>query len=199
MQRETPSGEFCGVDEREAVIFAGSGATAGIQKLVHLFGADIRANTMVEQALEVWRHYPQIELLGSTSRPRLPIVSFQLRDSNGQLVHYQLVTRILSDRYGIQAREGCACAGPYVHRLLDIDCEQSRELRRAIGFGRELVKPGFVRVNFSPLMSNAECKFIIESICELASEIEDYLPHYVANPEAAVCEPVGRAQPSGVR
>lgn len=93
------------------------------------------------------------ELLGSAGRPRLPIFSFRIRDGRGGHVQHQLVTRLLSDRYGIQARGGCACAGPYVHRLLRIDGAASDRLRKAILSGNELEKPGFVRLNLSPLMT----------------------------------------------
>ena len=52
---------------------------------------------------------------------RLPIFSFRVRNGRGGFVHQQLATRMLSDLHGVQARGGCACAGPYVHRLLGLD------------------------------------------------------------------------------
>lgn len=79
-----------------------------------------------------------------------------VRGEDGGLVHHQLVTRILSDRFGVQTRGGCACAGPYVHRLLDIDAARSEAIRAAVRAGEEMEKPGFVRVNFSPLMFEDE-------------------------------------------
>jgi hypothetical protein len=85
-----------------------------------------------QRALAAWQDVPQIELLGSAAMARLPIFSFRIGDGKGGYVHQQLVTRMLSDRFGIQARGGCACAGPYVHRLLSIDPETSERIRQAI-------------------------------------------------------------------
>ncbi len=102
-----------------------------------------------KRALAAWRSHPNIELLGNLEADRLPIFSFRIRDGRGGYVHQQLATRMLSDRFGIQARGGCACAGPYVHRLLGISDEESDRLRSAILSGEEIEKPGFVRLNFS--------------------------------------------------
>ncbi len=99
------------------------------------------------KAFAAWQDVQQIELLGSPSMARLPIFSFRIRDGKGGYVHQQLITRMLSDRFGIQARGGCACAGPYVHRLLSIDPDTSERIRRAILNGDEIEKPGFTRLN----------------------------------------------------
>src|SRR5690606_40017335 len=76
---------------------------------------------------------------------------------------------MLSDRFGIQARGGCACAGPYVHRLLSIDADQSSYLRASILEGKEMLKPGFTRVNFSVLLTAEHVQYILESIDLLVS------------------------------
>ncbi|MDL5054809.1 aminotransferase class V-fold PLP-dependent enzyme [Oscillatoria laete-virens NRMC-F 0139] len=153
-------------------------------------GLDARAHAMCRAALARWRANPRIEVLGRAMHMHLPIVSFRMRDSEGRLVHHQLVTRIMSDCFGIQARGGCACAGPYVHRLLAIDDAQSRAIHQAIRFGAELDKPGFVRVNFSPLMSDAELETLIACVEQVAEDSESLSRHFTANPATAVFEPV---------
>ena len=75
---------------------------------------------LAARAIAAWSKVGRIELLGNLQARRLPILSFRVRDGDGGFVHHQLVTRMLSDRFGIQARGGCACAGPYVHELLHI-------------------------------------------------------------------------------
>ncbi|MCR2392788.1 hypothetical protein NSP07_23315, partial [Salmonella enterica] len=73
-------------------------------------GADLMARrnaAFVQRALARWQDDPRLELLGSLSAPRLPIFSFRVRNGQGGHVHQQLVTRMLSDRFGIQARGGC--------------------------------------------------------------------------------------------
>lgn len=157
-------------------------------------GVDLRAQQLCRKALARWRANPRIEVLGRAMDEHLPIVSFRVRDENGALVHHQLVTRILSDCFGIQARGGCACAGPYVHRLLGIDEQQSQAIHQAIRLGAELDKPGFVRVNFSPLMSNAEAERLIATVEQVASEATTLAHHFTANAATAVFEPVAASK-----
>lgn len=156
-------------------------------------GLDTRAAAMCAAAMARWCSHPRIEVLGCTQAERLPIVSFRLRDASGALVHHQLVTRILSDCFGIQARGGCACAGPYVHRLLGLDEDASQAIHHAIRAGQELDKPGFVRVNFSGLMSDAECERLIASVIRLAEDSERLARLFVADPSTAVFAPVAAA------
>ncbi len=125
---------------------------------------------LTERAVEAWKDSPTIRLLGGPRKDRLPIFSFIVDHADGRPFDYQLFTRTLSDRFGIQARGGCACAGPYVHRLLSISEELSNSLRSQILAGDESRKPGFVRLNFSVLMSDKDVDFILESIAELAKD-----------------------------
>jgi selenocysteine lyase/cysteine desulfurase len=74
----------------------------------------------------------------------------------------------LSEVYGIQARGGCACAGPYGHRLLHVDEANSAELRCQILAGHDELKPGWVRLNFSYLMRDETVRYIIKSLQTLA-------------------------------
>jgi len=91
-----------------------------------------------------------------------------------------LFTRALSDLYGIQARGGCACAGPYVHRLLQIDDAWSARLRAEILSGDESHKPGFVRLNLSVLMSDEKVGFILNAVKDLADRYETLADLYGA-------------------
>jgi hypothetical protein len=76
-----------------------------------------REQRLLRRALDRWRANPNLELLGNLEVPRLPIVSFRIRHGDRQL-HHELVVAMLNDLFGIQARGGCSCAGPYGHRLL---------------------------------------------------------------------------------
>ncbi|MBJ3777497.1 aminotransferase class V-fold PLP-dependent enzyme [Acuticoccus mangrovi] len=148
-----------------------------------------RNATLTARALARWSSEPRLELIGSLSAPRLPIFSFRVRDGAGGFVHHQLVTRMLSDRFGIQARGGCACAGPYVHRLLDIGHEESDHLRQAILEGREIEKPGFTRLNFSVLLSDEEVDFILDRVLQLACDASDYVRLYDFDRSRAIFAP----------
>ncbi|MBR3369339.1 MAG: aminotransferase class V-fold PLP-dependent enzyme [Rhodobacteraceae bacterium] len=129
---------------------------------------DTRHAALDARARAVWGRNPRLELLGMDKGPRLPIFSFRIRDGQGGYVHHQLFTRMLSDCYGIQARGGCACAGPYAHRLLGIDAAQSQSMLSAIQSGDEMAKPGWVRLNFSVLLDDAKADHIISAVDELA-------------------------------
>ncbi|MEO9527415.1 aminotransferase class V-fold PLP-dependent enzyme [Roseibium sp.] len=140
-----------------------------------------RQQEMRVRALSVWRNNPHLDLLGHQNAKALPIFSFQVRDANGKLVHHQLFTRMLSDVYGIQARGGCACAGSYAHALLDIDLEASVAIRASLDAGEEIEKPGWVRLNLSPLMCDEKVDFVIASVDRLAREQAAFSKYYVAD------------------
>lgn len=126
-------------------------------------------------ALDAWGDHPRLHLLGTDKPHRLPIFSFLVRDGNGRIVDEQLFTRLLSGLYGIQARGGCACAGPYGHRLLGIGRDLSEHLRAEILAGDTRRKPGFVRLNFSYMMDEPTVRYILDSVMELAETIDRHV------------------------
>jgi selenocysteine lyase/cysteine desulfurase len=145
---------------------------------------------LTQRAFAAWQNVQQIQLLGSVSMARLPIFSFRIRDGKGGYVHHQLITRMLSDRFGIQARGGCACAGPYVHRLLSIDPDTSERIRQSILNGDEIEKPGFTRLNLSVLLSDNNVRFILDSVSQLARDAAAYSALYTFDPARAIFSPL---------
>ena len=129
-------------------------------------------------ALEAWAQNPRLQLLGVDKMSRLPIFSFLVCGASGEMVHQQLFTRMLSDIYGIQARGGCACAGPYAHHLLGIEQAESELLWAELQAGHEMEKPGWVRLNFSYLMDEDTVNYIIDSVNALTCIAEDIAPRY---------------------
>ncbi len=149
-----------------------------------------RHRELNRRALSRWSKNPNMELLGADRPNRLPIFAFRIRDpKRGGHVHHQLFTRMLSDAFGIQARGGCACAGPYAHRLLGIDQERSEMLRAAIRTGAELEKPGWVRLNFSALMDDAKADHIIQCVDSLARNPYPLAELYACDPATARFKP----------
>jgi selenocysteine lyase/cysteine desulfurase len=144
-----------------------------------------RETEMNNMAIESWSQNPHLTLLGINHPHRLPIFSFLVSRSDGSHFHHQLFTRMLSDVYGIQARGGCACAGAYAHRLLNIDKVESAELFNKLNQGKELSKPGWVRLNFSYLMSNEKVQYVIDSVNDLTDRLEELEMRYTADPETA--------------
>lgn len=138
------------------------------------------------RAVNRLQEHPRIRLLGQFDNVKaLPIFSFQVLGANGALVHQQLFTRMLSDVFGVQVRGGCACAGPYAHALLGLGEQQSEALFSALSQGREIEKPGWVRLNLSYLHSDAQADRIIDSVLKLADEAEYWTAMYDCDPNTA--------------
>merc|ERR1719239_390735 len=77
---------------------------------------------MRSRALERWSHVENLEILGPGSSHQIPIFSFLIRHpETGLYLHYNYVVALLNDLFGIQSRGGCACAGPYMQKLLGLD------------------------------------------------------------------------------
>lgn len=65
-------------------------------------------------AFQVWHKNPNITILGNHKARRLPIFSMLIyHQDSGKFLHHNFVSVLLNDLYGIPARGGCACAGPY--------------------------------------------------------------------------------------
>jgi len=126
-----------------------------------------RNASLTHKAFATWGNDPCIEILAPSDQDRLPFLSFVPRGIDGQRLNYQDFTRALSDLYGIQARGGCSCAGPYVHRLMGIDDAWSDQLRTEILAGDTSRKPGFVRLNLSVLMDDDTVDYILGSVAAL--------------------------------
>lgn len=139
-----------------------------------------RNRDLAARAFAAWGDHPRLRILGADRQDRLPIFSFILDTPDGAPFDYHLLTRALSDLHGIQARGGCACAGPYVHRLLQIDDARSARLRSEILSGDLSHKPGFVRLNLSVLMTDAEVEFILGAVTDLADRYETLPGLYAA-------------------
>ena len=129
-----------------------------------------------------WGANPQITILGADKPHRLPIFSLIIRDGAGEVVSPQLFTRMLSDLYGIQARGGCACAGPYGHRLLGIEQAQSQAIHDALAAGDMVEKPGWTRLNFTYLDDTAKVARMLDAITELTAQIDQHRPKYAFDP-----------------
>jgi len=141
--------------------------------------ATIRAleESFIRRAIDEWSEHPNIEILGNHDAERLSIVSFTIKYENRYL-HHNFVVALLNDLFGIQARGGCSCAGPYGHALLGIDIETSMEFEQEITGGCEGIKPGWVRVNFNYFISDDVFDYIIEAVKLVAAHGWRLLPRY---------------------
>jgi selenocysteine lyase/cysteine desulfurase len=141
---------------------------------------------------QLWRHVARrwaasagIEVLGSQQAARLSIISFRIRHG-ARYLHHNFVVALLNDLFGIQARGGCSCAGPYGHRLLAIGPARSHALRAEIGHGCDGVKPGWTRVNLNYFISEATVGYIAAAVELIAADGYRLLPDYRFDPRTGL-------------
>ena len=167
-------------------------------KLKQEVGADEiekREARFIQRAIARWDENENIDVLGNHDARRLSIVSFTVRYRH-QYLHHNFVVALLNDLFGIQARGGCSCAGPYGHRLLGIDLERSHEFEREIGKGCEGIKPGWIRVNFNYFISEEVFDFILSAVDLVATSGWRLLPHYRFEPATGLwINRLGLAEP----
>jgi hypothetical protein len=151
-----------------------------------------REESFIRRAIASWSANPRIRILGHPEAERLSIVSFVVkappeRGNGGPMfLHHNYVVALLNDLFGIQARGGCSCAGPYGHRLLGIDLDTSHRFEEVITQGCEGIKPGWVRVSFNYFIADAEFRFILDAVDLVASEGWRLLPRYRFDPATGV-------------
>jgi len=138
-----------------------------------------REHELLSRAFERWKQSPQIEIMGNPDpQRRVGIVSFNIKEPQGRYLHPKYMTVLLNDLFGIQSRAGCSCAGPYGHRLLDIDLEHSEQYRSWISKGFTGIKPGWCRVSFHFTMDDAEANYIIDAVEFIAACGHLFLAQY---------------------
>lgn len=139
----------------------------------------------IRRAIDSWLTNPNIDVLGNPTSDRLSIVSFVIRFEGGVL-HHNYVVALLNDLFGIQSRGGCSCAGPYGHRLLGIDNETSHRFEDVIADGCEVIKPGWVRLNFNYFISEKEFQYLVDAVHMIATDGWRLLPLYTFEAETAL-------------
>ena len=137
----------------------------GVDAMLH------RERELVLHLLDRLKSIPRVEVLEPTHRKRLGIVSFVMKDA-----HYDEVVEMLNDRFGIQTRGGCSCAGTYGHKLLGIDKTRSHEIWQALRAGETWAKPGWVRISLHPTMTHAEIDFISDAVEQIAESVTSSNP-----------------------
>ncbi len=115
-----------------------------------------------------------LHILADNVRDRLGIISFYVEN-----IHYNLLVQILNDKYGIQTRGGCACAGTYGHFLLEVPYEKSKEITDKINHGDLSDKPGWVRWSLHPTMTNEEVEIMITGLNDIVKNIETWKKDYI--------------------
>ena len=138
-----------------------------------------------KRAVARWSGNPHIEILGSPDARRLSIVSLRI-SHGGRYLHHNYVVSVLNDLFGIQARGGCSCAGPYGHRLLAIGDARSHAFRNEISLGCEGIKPGWTRINFNYFISDTVADYLTDAISLIADYGHRLLADYRFDPRTGL-------------
>ncbi|MDJ0830226.1 MAG: aminotransferase class V-fold PLP-dependent enzyme [Desulfobacterales bacterium] len=131
-------------------------------------------------AFEQLKKIPRLNILAENMTERLGVFSFYITG-----IHHNLIVKLLNDRYGIQMRGGCSCAGTYGHFLFGVDRGKSREITEKIDSGDLSLKPGWIRMSIHPTTSNAELEYIFEALQAIVQNIEKWEKDYVFSPSTA--------------
>eukprot|EP00051_Salpingoeca_urceolata_P006238 m.82757 g.82757 ORF g.82757 m.82757 type:complete len:1210 (+) comp14741_c0_seq3:185-3814(+) len=145
-----------------------------------------RERAHMKAVLSTWERNPAMCILGCSDAetPRIPIISFMVRyPGTGRFLHWNYVTVLLNDLFGIQCRGGCACAGPYGHRLLGICDEAALLFERELLDKHEMLRPGFVRVSLGYYEDDEFVAFVRDAVDFVASHGWKLLPAYTFDPE----------------
>jgi selenocysteine lyase/cysteine desulfurase len=137
-----------------------------------------REEELVEMAMTGLRKIPGINILAGNSEHRLGILSFFHRD-----IHFNLIVKLLSDRFGIQVRGGCACAGTYGHFLLEVSYDRSHRIIEMINHGDLSEKPGWVRVSLHPVLTDDEVRYFLHALKEVVANHSEWGKDYIYNPK----------------
>lgn len=133
-----------------------------------------REKELVQLVFSELRAIPGIFILADNIEDRLGIISFY-----HESIHFNLIVKLLSDRFGIQVRGGCVCAGTYGHFLLEVSYERSREITEKINHGDLSEKPGWIRWSLHPTTTDEEIHFFIGALKAIIKNIfvwkEDYV------------------------
>jgi selenocysteine lyase/cysteine desulfurase len=135
-----------------------------------------REHEIVEYVFESLGGISSIKILASQHHDRLGVISFFVED-----LHFNLGVKLLNDKFGIQTRGGCSCAGTYGHFLLHVDQEASNKLIDEISLGDLIRKPGWIRMSIHPTTTTHEIEYVCNGIKTLAENHKTWALDYDYN------------------
>ncbi len=154
---------------------------AFVIKLKEQMGVDkmlLREKEMIARIWKRLRQIPNLFILAENIKDRLGIFSFYIEGA-----HYNFVVQYLNDKYGIQTRGGCSCAGTYGHFLLHVDIDTSNIITNQINHGDLSKKPGWIRMSIHPVMTDWEIDYILDAIEDVAKNHSTLVNEYKYHPE----------------
>lgn len=162
-----------------------AGLVFKLQQAVGTQTIEEREESFLRRAIERWSAHENIEILGNTEVPRLSIISLRITHLQADL-HYGYIVALLNDLFGIQARGGCSCAGPYGHALLGMDMNYSKAVEEQLLEGQMILRPGWTRLNFNYFINEETFEYLVRAVELVAEHGWKLLPFYRFDPANAV-------------
>ena len=144
-------------------------------------------HNLVNKAISTLSAQENFQLLGCASAERLSIMSFNIKHG-ASVLHYGFVVALLNDLFGIQARGGCSCAGPYGHELLNLSMQESGAIEGELHRGNMILRPGWIRVNFNYFIDEATFDYLTQAISVIAQHGWRMLSQYQFNQQKGTWE-----------
>lgn len=136
-----------------------------------------REQELLAMAFQGLEQIPGLVMLADHLRDRLGVISFYMEG-----IHYNLIVKLLNDRFGVQVRGGCSCAGTYGHYLLHVDPDHSHSITDRINAGDLSAKPGWVRLSLHPTMRDADLETVIGALSDIARNVKAWENDYRYDP-----------------
>ncbi|MCK5847042.1 MAG: aminotransferase class V-fold PLP-dependent enzyme [Bacteroidales bacterium] len=137
-----------------------------------------REEELFKIAFEELGKVNNLKILANNIKKRVGALSFYIID-----LHYNLIVKLLNDRFGVQVRGGCACAGTYGHLLLNVTHQESKRITDMIDKGDLTKKPGWVRLSVHPTMTNDELYYICDAIKQIEQNHKEWVKDYIHEEE----------------
>ncbi len=135
-----------------------------------------REEELIDIAFTEMQKVPELHILADNIKDRVGAISFYIDN-----VHYNLVVKLLNDRFGVQVRGGCACAGTYGHLLLDVSIEESHRITNMIDNGDLSKKPGWIRLSIHPTMTDEDLYIACNGLLQIQKNHKEWEKDYIYN------------------
>lgn len=133
-----------------------------------------REQELLTKAFSELQKINNLKILANNITDRLGVISYYVEN-----VHHNLLVKLLNDRFGVQVRGGCSCAGTYGHFLLNVDKETSHAITQKINSGDLSEKPGWVRVSLHPSMTDYDLDTLLQAIKQTTENANRWRKDYI--------------------
>jgi selenocysteine lyase/cysteine desulfurase len=154
-----------------------AGAVMALKEAVGSVEIEAREHAIMTTVFARLSDATGLDILGPVTEDRIGVLSFNI-SSKGQRLHYGFVVALLNDLFGIQARGGCSCAGPYAHELLQITSQTAARFEDIVSNGKSLMRPGWVRLGFNYFCDDETVDYILSAILFISENGLRFLPDY---------------------